>query len=174
LPTRRSKTPAQESFAELAGPFRLSWSHYAMLLRTRSAHTWEFYGTEVLETEVLRGGWLDSERGAPQDQGSLFPEINENIKGCIVTKVCGAEGDRTPDLRIARGRCFMQMQHDLSLNGSARDVRRAIEGLRRRERPWHNGLVVASAENARLSHSRGEISTCASLESIECDVASGF
>lgn len=32
--------------------FRLSWSHYALLVRTRSPQAREFY-----ETEALRGGW---------------------------------------------------------------------------------------------------------------------
>lgn len=49
---RRSETMSRESLAELASRFRLSWSHYVMLLRTRSEHSRSFY-----EGEALRGGW---------------------------------------------------------------------------------------------------------------------
>jgi predicted nuclease of restriction endonuclease-like (RecB) superfamily len=52
LSARRSETLSRKSLAELAGRFRLSWSHYVMLLRTRSEHARAFY-----ETEALRGGW---------------------------------------------------------------------------------------------------------------------
>lgn len=38
--------------ASLGSRFRLSWSHYALLVRTRSPQAREFY-----ETEALRGGW---------------------------------------------------------------------------------------------------------------------
>ncbi len=51
--TRRSETMSRESdLAALARRFRLSWSHYVMLVRTRSAYARHFY-----ETEALRGGW---------------------------------------------------------------------------------------------------------------------
>jgi predicted nuclease of restriction endonuclease-like (RecB) superfamily len=53
LATRKSETLARISgLAELAGRFRLSWSHYVLLVRTRSEHARAFY-----ETEALRGGW---------------------------------------------------------------------------------------------------------------------
>lgn len=53
LATRRSETLSRDSdLAELAGRFRLSWSHYVLLVRTRSEHARAFY-----ETEALRGGW---------------------------------------------------------------------------------------------------------------------
>jgi predicted nuclease of restriction endonuclease-like (RecB) superfamily len=52
LATRRSDTLSRESLGDLAGRFRLSWSHYAMLLRSRSEHARSFY-----ETEALRSGW---------------------------------------------------------------------------------------------------------------------
>lgn len=52
LAARTSETLSRESIAELAGRFRLSWSHYVMLLRVRSEHARGFY-----ETEALRGGW---------------------------------------------------------------------------------------------------------------------
>ena len=38
--------------AHVASRFRLSWSHYALLVRARSPQAREFY-----ETEALRGGW---------------------------------------------------------------------------------------------------------------------
>lgn len=38
--------------ASVAGRFRLSWSHYVLLVRVRSARAREFY-----EAEALRGGW---------------------------------------------------------------------------------------------------------------------
>jgi len=51
--TRRSETLSRETGpAELAGRFRLSWSHYVLLVRTRSEYARIFY-----ETEALRGGW---------------------------------------------------------------------------------------------------------------------
>jgi predicted nuclease of restriction endonuclease-like (RecB) superfamily len=40
------------ALANVASRFRLSWSHYALLVRTRSPQAREFY-----ETEALRGGW---------------------------------------------------------------------------------------------------------------------
>ncbi|MBI5508159.1 MAG: DUF1016 domain-containing protein [Deltaproteobacteria bacterium] len=53
LPARRSETLSRETgLAELAGRFRLSWSHYVLLVRTRSEYARTFY-----ETEALRGGW---------------------------------------------------------------------------------------------------------------------
>jgi predicted nuclease of restriction endonuclease-like (RecB) superfamily len=53
LATRKSETLSRISdLAELAGRFRLSWSHYVLLVRTRSEHARVFY-----ETEALRGGW---------------------------------------------------------------------------------------------------------------------
>lgn len=49
----RSETPPRESeLATLAGRFRLSWSHYALLVRARSEQARHFY-----EAEALRGGW---------------------------------------------------------------------------------------------------------------------
>jgi predicted nuclease of restriction endonuclease-like (RecB) superfamily len=51
--TTNSETLSRESDpTSLAGRFRLSWSHYALLVRTRSHYAREFY-----ETEALRGGW---------------------------------------------------------------------------------------------------------------------
>lgn len=51
--TLKSETPSRESgLTELAGRFRLSWSHYVLLVRTRSEYARTFY-----ETEALRGGW---------------------------------------------------------------------------------------------------------------------
>jgi predicted nuclease of restriction endonuclease-like (RecB) superfamily len=53
LATRSSETASRESeLTEVAGRFRLSWSHYVLLVRTRSPHAREFY-----EAEALRGGW---------------------------------------------------------------------------------------------------------------------
>jgi predicted nuclease of restriction endonuclease-like (RecB) superfamily len=53
LATRKSETLSRISdLPELAGRFRLSWSHYVLLVRTRSKHARVFY-----ETEALRGGW---------------------------------------------------------------------------------------------------------------------
>ncbi|MGH9884698.1 MAG: DUF1016 N-terminal domain-containing protein [bacterium] len=53
-PTRRSETLSRVSgLADSAGRFQLSWSHYALLVRTHSEHARVFY-----ETEALRGGWM--------------------------------------------------------------------------------------------------------------------
>lgn len=53
LAARKSETPSRNSdLAEIAGRFLLSWSHYVLLVRTRSEHARVFY-----ETEALRGGW---------------------------------------------------------------------------------------------------------------------
>ena len=50
---RKSETPSRESeLATVASRFPLSWSHYVLLVRTRSAHAREFY-----DREALRGGW---------------------------------------------------------------------------------------------------------------------
>jgi predicted nuclease of restriction endonuclease-like (RecB) superfamily len=49
----RSETPSRKSeLAVVAGRFRLSWSHYVLLVRARSPHARAFY-----EAESLRGGW---------------------------------------------------------------------------------------------------------------------
>lgn len=49
----RSETPSRESeFGSLALRFRLSWSHYAMLVRARPEAARDFY-----EKEALRSGW---------------------------------------------------------------------------------------------------------------------
>lgn len=53
LAARKSETLSRTSdIVELAARFRLSWSHYVLLIRTRSEHARVFY-----ETEALRGGW---------------------------------------------------------------------------------------------------------------------
>jgi predicted nuclease of restriction endonuclease-like (RecB) superfamily len=46
-----SETLSRE-LGTVASRFRLSWSHYVLLIRTRSPQAREFY-----ETEALRGGW---------------------------------------------------------------------------------------------------------------------
>jgi predicted nuclease of restriction endonuclease-like (RecB) superfamily len=52
-PAAISETTSRKTdLAELAGRFRLSWSHYVLLVRTRSEYARAFY-----ETEALRGGW---------------------------------------------------------------------------------------------------------------------
>lgn len=50
---KKSETPSRESeFRALALRFRLSWSHYVMLVRARSESARDFY-----EKEALRSGW---------------------------------------------------------------------------------------------------------------------
>jgi predicted nuclease of restriction endonuclease-like (RecB) superfamily len=49
----KTETLSRESeLANVASRFRLSWSHYVLLVRSRSAQAREFY-----EAEALRGGW---------------------------------------------------------------------------------------------------------------------
>lgn len=55
--SRKSPSPDEPAMLSrdlgaVASHFRLSWSHYALLIRTRSPRAREFY-----ETEALRGGW---------------------------------------------------------------------------------------------------------------------
>jgi predicted nuclease of restriction endonuclease-like (RecB) superfamily len=51
LAAQKPQTLSRE-LPTIASRFRLSWSHYALLVRTRSPHAREFY-----EVEALRGGW---------------------------------------------------------------------------------------------------------------------
>jgi predicted nuclease of restriction endonuclease-like (RecB) superfamily len=51
--TSKSETLSRQSqLSAVADSFPLSWSHYVLLVRTRSIHAREFY-----EAEALRGGW---------------------------------------------------------------------------------------------------------------------
>jgi len=52
LATPKSETPSRISLPEVVERFRLSWSHYVLLVRTQSEPARAFY-----EQEALRGGW---------------------------------------------------------------------------------------------------------------------
>jgi predicted nuclease of restriction endonuclease-like (RecB) superfamily len=95
---RRSETLSRESeLAALAGRFRLSWSHYVSLVRTRSSHARQFY-----EAEALRGGWTVRQLRRQIDSQFYERTALSRDKGAMLRKgaVARPEDAVTPEEEI--------------------------------------------------------------------------
>ena len=94
----KSETLSRESeFRSLANRFRLSWSHYVMLVRARSEHARDFY-----EQEALRSGWTVRQLRRQIDSQFYERTALSRDKAALMRKgeLAKAEDELTPDDEI--------------------------------------------------------------------------
>lgn len=95
---RKSETASRESeFHSIAVRFRLSWSHYVMLVRARSESARDFY-----ENEALRSGWTVRQLRRQIDSQFYERTALSRNKATIMRKgeIPAAEDELTPDEEI--------------------------------------------------------------------------